>query len=350
MSKKKIMIIALALVLLLSASFTCWKLMDYHKGATDYREAAALALGCFANTRKPSAASSPAQASSTAAEVSSPEASASSALENAAASEEPSEEASASSSADEEPVSSQEPASSAPESTPSEDLDEPSEPEDTPSPTGTPAPPVDEFAQSLAQIDLEALQKVNPQVIGWICIPDTEVNYPLLQAEDNQHYLNYTWKNERSSVGSIFLEHTNKPDFSGFNTLVYGHQMADGSMFGQLERYRDQSFWEDHPNIYIATEEGVFRYDVFAAFRVGIEDIVYQLDLEKRKAQQKLIDFCLEQSTVDTGIQPSPKENVVTLSTCTGWGYSQRWVVVGTCTLSPREDSEPAASPAPKES
>ena len=345
MSKKRIITIALALVLLLSLSFGSWKLMDYHKGAKDYDEAAALALGGFVNTRKPSASSSapsskpdrdPSEASSEAPASGSSE-SASSAGE--LASSKPPE--------DSEPAASEEPAGSNGPSSQPEDWDEPLDPEDTPPPSESPAP-VDEFAEGLAQIDLKALQEVNPQVIGWIWIPDTEVNYPILQAEDNQHYLNYTWKDERSSVGSIFLEHTNKPDFSGFNTLVYGHQMADGSMFGRLERYADKSYWEEHPNIYIATEEGVFRYDVFAAFRVGIRDIVYQLDIEKKKAQQQLIDFCLEQSSIDTGVRPDPKNNVVTLSTCTGWGYSQRWVVVGTCTLSPRKD--PASSPAPKES
>ena len=324
MSKKRIITIALALVLLLSLSFGSWKLMDYHKGAKDYDEAAALALGGFVNTRKPSASSSapsskpdrdPSEASSEAPASGSSE-SASSAGE--LASSKPPE--------DSEPAASEEPAGSNGPSSQPEDWDEPLDPEDTPPPSESPAP-VDEFAEGLAQIDLKALQEVNPQVIGWICIPDTEVNYPILQAEDNQHYLNYTWKDERSSVGSIFLEHTNKPDFSGFNTIIYGHRMRDTSMFGTLPLYSSLEFFQQHPTIYVADSSGVHQYDIFAAYEVGVREMVYRLDIDQPEEIQELIQFCLSHSVIQTGVVPGVEDSILTLSTCTERGHSTRWVV-----------------------
>lgn len=330
MSKKKLIIILLVIALLGASSAGISKLMDYRKGASDYSEAASLALAGFTNTRKPSgsrsetsSAQSDGNASPDESQSSSPDSSKpSDDVESAPASSDPGV------SEPSEQVDSEAPGQSPEESGQPDDIT-PSEP-----PTSIEE---DEFALSLAKVNLDVLREVNPEVIGWVCIPDTDVSYPLMQTSDNQHYLNNTWKNERSSVGSIFLESTNSPDLSAFNSIIYGHQMNDGSMFGRLERFSNQEYWEEHPNIYIATDDGVFRYDIFSAFRVGIREIVYRLDIEKEKTQQEFIDFCLSRSSINTGIKPDPKDNVVTLSTCTGWGYSQRWVVVGTCTLYPKD-------------
>lgn len=199
------------------------------------------------------------------------------------------------------------------------------EPAPEPEPELAPLPPLPEEAAMLAELDLEALRAENPDVVGWILIPGTEVNYPLMQGEDNEYYLEHTWKKEYSAAGSIFLECQNDPSLEGFHTLIYGHRMKNNSMFGSIKFYSDPSYLAEHPSVYIAFDGGVYRYDVFAAQEVGIREIVYYLDFQGR--EQQFIDFCLENSVLDTGIVPSVEDRFITLSTCTGQGHDTRWTV-----------------------
>ena len=186
---------------------------------------------------------------------------------------------------------------------------------------------LDPHAAVLAEIDLEALQEINSDVIGWISIPDTQMSYPVLQGEDNHYYLDHAWNKEYNAAGSVFLESTNSADLSDYHTLVYGHRMRNGSMFGMLRDYDKLDFWQEHPSVYLVTEDYVYRYDIFAAYQAGVREIVYWLDLTGR--EEALIQYCLEHTVLDTGITPSPEERLLTMSTCTGNGYEKRWVVQG---------------------
>lgn len=190
----------------------------------------------------------------------------------------------------------------------------------------------DPYAAALAETDLVALREVNPDVVGWIMIPDTVLSYPVVQGADNRYYLDHTWTGERSGVGAIFMECTNASDLSDFNTILYGHRMNNESMFGVLKSYEDMNFWRKHPAVYLVSDSGVQTYDVFAAHEVGIKEIVYRLDIEESSLQQEFIDFCLEQSEIDTGIVPTIGDQILTLSTCTGRGHATRWVVQGVLT------------------
>jgi len=181
--------------------------------------------------------------------------------------------------------------------------------------------------EALKSIDLEALREVNPEVIGWIHIPDTAVDYPIMQGEDNEYYLNNTWDGKPSSVGSIFMERKNSSDFSDYNTILYGHHMKNGSMFATVKYYADQSYWSEHPYIYVVDDSGVHRYEVFAAFEAGVTDYPYYLGFtEERK--QEYIDFSLSMTEIDTGVEPGVNDRMLTLSTCTGRGtYATRLIV-----------------------
>ena len=185
----------------------------------------------------------------------------------------------------------------------------------------------DPWVEVLAQVDLAGLREVNSDVIAWIMIPGTDLSYPVLQGGDNSFYLNHTWTGERSAVGAVFMECECVPDFSGFNTIVYGHRMNDESMFGILHGYQEKAFQEEHPDIYVADESAVRRYEVFAAHEVGVREIVYRLDIEEKGLEQEFIDFCLERSQIDAGAVPAAEDQVITLSTCMARGHATRWVV-----------------------
>ena len=209
----------------------------------------------------------------------------------------------------------------------------PSSPESArPSPDPAPASGAPEDTDPnlalLGSIDLAALQAVNPDVVGWIAIPGTELSYPLLQGEDNQYYLNHTWQGHRSSVGAIYLDFRADPSLMYFHTLIYGHRMHNGSMFGSLAGYDDAEYWRAHPSVYIVHGDGVNRYDIFAAFKAHVNSSVYQLDSPGNAERGEFLDWCLEQSVIRTNITPAAGDRVITLSTCVSLGRSDyRWVV-----------------------
>ena len=188
---------------------------------------------------------------------------------------------------------------------------------------------VDPYADALRDMDFTALREVNPDVLGWILIPGTVVSYPLVQGDDNDYYLNHTWKGWRNVVGSIFLEWTNSADLSDFNTIVYGHRMKNGSMFASLKYYSSQSYWKQHPCVYITDDNGSHKYEIFAAYEVSTEGLTYRVGFSSDEDKQEFIDYCLAQSVISTGITPTVYDRILTLSTCTGDGHATRWVVQG---------------------
>ena len=204
------------------------------------------------------------------------------------------------------------------------------EPTPEPVPEPTPRPAVSGDTDFLAEIDLDALRQTNPDVVGWIAIPGTELSYPLMQGEDNQYYLTHSWTKKKSAVGSIYLDYRNSEDMSDFNSIIYGHRMSDGSMFNSLRHYKDQSYWEEHPSIYIVTDEGILCYDVFSAYEAdAVNGSTYRLGLEEAKGQQAYINYCSRRSVVESDVAPQPGDHIITLSTCVSMGaqYDTRWVV-----------------------
>ena len=187
--------------------------------------------------------------------------------------------------------------------------------------------PGDPTAAALAQLDLAALREINGEVIGWLTIPETGVSYPLLQGEDNDYYLDHMWTRDRSSVGAIFLDAACPGDLSGFNSVIYGHRMRNGSMFGGLRKYRDYAYWEAHPDVYVVNDSGVSRYRIFAACEAGVGALSYRRDLTELEDREAMLAFALKYSVIDTGVEPDPESRVLTLTTCTGRGYASRWIV-----------------------
>ena len=188
--------------------------------------------------------------------------------------------------------------------------------------------PLDEAAQYLAQMDLAALQEVNPDVMGWIYIPGTKINYPLLRADSSEEYLHTAWNGKSVYSGSIFLEPLNSAELWDFNTLIYGHNMANGTMFGNLVGYAQQSFLEEHPYVYVLTEDAIRRYEVYSAYRAETDSSVYRLSYPDDIVKEAAIEESVDASVLESQIRPTAADHILTLSTCTGSGdYSYRWVV-----------------------
>lgn len=184
----------------------------------------------------------------------------------------------------------------------------------------------DESMKKLKEINLEALREKSPDVVGWLFVPNTRINYPIVQGTDNQYYLNYTWDNRKSTAGAIFVESTNNPNFSDFRTIIYGHNMADSSMFGSLHRYDSKDYRDKYPYVYLVTDEGVLRYEIYSSYKADVESGTYALNLIEEPYRAAFIRLTKEEALYETDITPAVADRILTLSTCAG-NASRRRVV-----------------------
>lgn len=118
---------------------------------------------------------------------------------------------------------------------------------------------------------------MNPDVIAWIDIPGLSISYPVVQGTDNAYYLHHLFTGEYNSSGSIFTDCHNRPDFTDQNTILYGHNMKNGSMFGTLSHYQDQALWEASPYFCLYVPERWLKYQIFSCYAgyVGSEAYTY---------------------------------------------------------------------------
>lgn len=101
--------------------------------------------------------------------------------------------------------------------------------------------------ESEINIDFDGLSVINDDIVGWIRSIDNVIDYAIVQGSDNEHYLTHMFDKSYNKAGAIFMDYSNDPDFSDENTIIYGHNMKDGSMFAYLLNYKDQTFYDQHP-------------------------------------------------------------------------------------------------------
>lgn len=169
----------------------------------------------------------------------------------------------------------------------------------------------------VSPIDFEALEKDYPSVVAWIDMDDLDVSYPIVQGADNEYYLHCDPAGNESVDGSIFLDARNSASFEDLHALVYGHNMIDDSMFGQLDRYTDEEFYKNGSGAFtIYTPKAEYRYQIFAADIVDPTDAVYQTGFTNPQVFGAFVAQLLENSMYETGVKATGNDHVVTLSTC----------------------------------
>lgn len=179
-------------------------------------------------------------------------------------------------------------------------------------------------------VDLPYLQSLNSDVIGWITVEGTDIDYPILYDKtDNPYYLDHTRTGKYSAAGSIFIQTINDADFSDFNTVVYGHNMKDGSMFAQLHRFEEKDFFDEHDTIVIYTNDRVLTYKIIAAYVRDNEHLMKYYTYATEGDRQAYIDHIYDQDgNFNYDIEVAPDDRIISLSTCTGWTYT-RYIVQG---------------------
>ena len=177
------------------------------------------------------------------------------------------------------------------------------------------------------QVDFEALHQQNPDIIAWIYSPDTPINYPVVQSEDNSYYLRRLIDGTRNTAGTIFADFRNAPDLTDRNTLVYGHNMKNNTMFGTLSEYRKQSYYEDHSTLWLLTPDAAYKLEPLSGFVTRADSDSYTL-FETQEELRSYLDEAVSQSGFQTDVDLDTVERIVTLSTCTYQGDDKRFILV----------------------
>lgn len=181
------------------------------------------------------------------------------------------------------------------------------------------------------EVDFDKLKSVNEDVVGWIyvdALPD--ISYPIVKGKDNQTYLHQTYEKNYNFAGTIFVDYENSGDFSDCNTLVYGHNMKNGSMFGHLKKFReDDKLYKQDKYFWILTPERNYRYEIISAYTTGVNSDTYTLFKGPGEEFEKYLETIKGYSEIKTDdTDLTIKDKIVTLSTCTG-NESTRFVVQG---------------------
>lgn len=184
------------------------------------------------------------------------------------------------------------------------------------------------------QIDFEALQEINPDVYAWISIPGTNIDYPVLQSatEADDYYLNTTIDGKQGYPGSIYTEKYNSTTFADPVTVMYGHELKDGTMFSELHNYTDKEFFDSNPYIYIYCPNYTLKYQIFSAVAFDDRYILGSYNFQDTDDFQKYVDELRSaiDGNVNNEVQVSQDTTVLTLSTCISEYPDQRWLVSGT--------------------
>ncbi|HBU11276.1 MAG TPA: SrtB family sortase [Clostridiales bacterium] len=205
-------------------------------------------------------------------------------------------------------------------------------PTPTLAPTPTPTPVDDGIRPSDRTIDFEALFERNPDIIGWLSVPGTEIDYPLLKSADNAEYLEYDVDGDENVAGAIFMDMGNDSGFSDRNTVIYGHNMKNGTMFAGLHQFEDKEFFYKNREIKLYTPAGMRTYEVIAAYPVSNRNILYGMDYADDDVWEAYVEDIYGNKDRSANLlkkQIGEHDQIVSLSTCVRGESKQRYLVQG---------------------
>ena len=179
-------------------------------------------------------------------------------------------------------------------------------------------------------ISFAELQKKNPEVIGWITVDHTHIDYPLIQGEDNSKYVNTDPLGAFSLSGSIFLDYNNRNDFSDMNSIIYGHHMEKDAMFGELEYYQEPFYFQKHSCGKIYYEGKWHKVEFFAFLHADAYDsMLYNTELQRVTDVPMYLDYVRQHASYFEEFSFQEDERFVTLSTCTSDSTNGRHLLIG---------------------
>lgn len=171
-------------------------------------------------------------------------------------------------------------------------------------------------------LDWEELEAVNPDIYAWIYIPNTNIDYPVLQRSgDNDYYLEHNLDGSRGKPGCIYTEDLNSKEFTDYNTVIYGHNMKSGAMFRTLHDFEDKSFFDNNQYVYIYTKDRTLVYKIFAAYTNDAKHILNSNDFTSEQGLSDYLEKVFKKAQAEgylrDDVAVTGENAILTLSTCT---------------------------------
>ena len=174
-------------------------------------------------------------------------------------------------------------------------------------------------------VDFFALKQKNKDIVGWIYSDDTPINYPIVQSKDNEYYLRRLINGNYNTAGSIFMDYRSNSNFDGNHTILYGHNMKNGTMFGTLQKYKKQDYYDEHKVMYLATIEQNYVIELFFGGTVSVDSDIYNLS----RINQNKVDALIKRSDFRSDVVVMGEDKIISLSTCAYEYEGARYVVMG---------------------
>ncbi|MGN0325041.1 MAG: class B sortase [Lachnospiraceae bacterium] len=195
-------------------------------------------------------------------------------------------------------------------------------------------PGLEGFNVPAVSIDFPALYEENDDIYAWIMVPGTQIDYPVLQHPgQTSYYLDHNIDDSRGYPGCIFTEFYNSKDFEDPNTVIYGHNMKNGSMFAGLHYFEDSQFFDENQFIYIFSEEHTYVYRIFAAYEFSNIHLVQGFNLDDPDVFEQYLDGIFQLDGINNNfredIELTAKDRIITLTTCISDKPDKRYLVQG---------------------
>ena len=176
-------------------------------------------------------------------------------------------------------------------------------------------------------INFKKLRKTNDEIVAWIKVPGTNIDYPILQSmEDDSYYLHRDIYGKYKYAGSLFIEYCNSPDFMDRVTLVYGHNMANGSMFADIHKFKDEKFLNKHDEFYVYTDDSILTYQVVSTYVYDDRHIMNSFNFNEDDIFKDYLDYIQNPRSIVVSLQKkldhklTIDDKIITLSTCLNQG------------------------------
>jgi len=178
-------------------------------------------------------------------------------------------------------------------------------------------------------VDFDGLRSINPDIAAWLFCENTAIDYPVVQGYDNSYYLSHLFDKTQNKAGCLFIDIDNAADFTDKHTIIYGHNMKDGSMFNTLVKYKEQSYYDAHPQMTLVTPEATYTLALFAGYIADVDSDAWKMEFKDDGDFKNWIESAKKKSSFQCDVGIAPGERVVTLSTCTYESDNVRYVVIG---------------------
>lgn len=178
------------------------------------------------------------------------------------------------------------------------------------------------------EVNFDVLLEKNEDIIGWLYSEDTPINLPIVQSTDNDYYLRRLIDGTWNSSGTLFADYRNAGDFTDNNTIIYGHNMKNKEMFGTLPYYKEQSYFNEHPVMWLLTPAGNYKIELVAGYVTSTTSDVYSFD-QSEEDVFATVQQAVEKSTFRTDVEISQGDRFLTLSTCSYEYDNARYVLIG---------------------